>query len=123
MGGVLVAGGVFGSLFGAWLFRLLQASGQLDTTIAIIYVLLLGSIGALMLREAAQTIAVSRGRIAAPARRRRHHPLVASLPLRMRFYRSGLYISPLAPAAARLRHRHPDDAAQGSAAASFWCRR
>uniref|UniRef100_UPI0030DC520A sulfite exporter TauE/SafE family protein n=1 Tax=Pseudomonas proteolytica TaxID=219574 RepID=UPI0030DC520A len=26
-----------------------------------------------------------------------HHPLVASLPLRTRFYRSGLYISPLAP--------------------------
>jgi hypothetical protein len=31
------------------------------------------------------------------ARKRRHHPLVASLPLRWRFYRSGLYISPLAP--------------------------
>ena len=32
-----------------------------------------------------------------PARKRRHHPLVANLPLRWRFYRSGLYISPLAP--------------------------
>src|SRR5690606_16012987 len=32
-----------------------------------------------------------------PARKRRHHPLVASLPMRWRFYRSGLYISPLAP--------------------------
>ena len=30
-------------------------------------------------------------------RKRRHHPLVASLPLRTRFYASGLYISPLAP--------------------------
>jgi uncharacterized membrane protein YfcA len=29
--------------------------------------------------------------------KRRHHPLVASLPMRWRFYRSGLYISPLAP--------------------------
>lgn len=28
---------------------------------------------------------------------RRHHPLVANLPGRWRFYRSGLYISPLAP--------------------------
>ena len=27
----------------------------------------------------------------------RHHPLVAALPMRWRFYRSGLYISPLAP--------------------------
>src|SRR5690606_6453964 len=31
------------------------------------------------------------------AAKRRHHPLVASLPMRWRFYRSGLYISPLAP--------------------------
>ncbi|MFN6936613.1 MAG: sulfite exporter TauE/SafE family protein, partial [Tsuneonella sp.] len=29
--------------------------------------------------------------------KRRHHPIVASLPMRWRFYRSGLYISPLAP--------------------------
>ena len=90
MGGVLVAGGIVGSLFGAWLFRLLQATGQIDTTIAITYVLLLASVGGLMLKESLQAIAVTRGR-------RRHHPLVASLPFRMRFYGSGLYISPLAP--------------------------
>ncbi|OWK31333.1 sulfite exporter TauE/SafE family protein [Sphingomonas dokdonensis] len=97
MGGVLVAGGIVGSLFGAWLFRLLQATGQIDTTIAITYVLLLASVGGLMLKESLQAIAVTRGRRPAPARRRRHHPLVASLPFRMRFYGSGLYISPLAP--------------------------
>src|ERR1044072_7561122 len=28
---------------------------------------------------------------------RRHNPLIAILPMRWRFYRSGLYISPLAP--------------------------
>src|SRR6476469_5458973 len=33
MGTVLVIGGVLGSLFGAWLFRLLQRWGQIDTTI------------------------------------------------------------------------------------------
>ena len=97
MGGVLVIGGVFGSAFGAWLFRLLQATGQIDTVIAITYVLLLGSIGAMMLRESIQAIGVARGRRPAPARRRRHHPMVAALPLRTRFYKSGLYISPLAP--------------------------
>ena len=31
------------------------------------------------------------------AKKRRHHPFVAALPLRWRFYRSGLYISPFAP--------------------------
>lgn len=97
IGSVLVAGGILGSFAGAWLFRLLQATGQIDTAIAITYVLLLGSIGGLMLKESLEAIAVTRGRRAAPPRRRRHHPLVASLPFRMRFYRSGLYISPLAP--------------------------
>lgn len=97
MGGVLVAGGILGSLFGAWLFRLLQQSGQIDTAIAVTYVLLLGSIGLSMLREAVAAILVARGRRPAKPRRRRHHPLVAALPFRMRFYASGLYISPLAP--------------------------
>lgn len=97
MGGVLVVGGIAGSLFGAWLFRLLTALGQIDTVIALLYVLMLGSIGLLMARESLTAVrAVRRGK---PVRikRRRHHPLVAALPMRWRFYRSGLYISPLAP--------------------------
>jgi len=97
MGGVLVAGGIIGSLAGAVLFRLLQATGQIDTVIAIIYVLLLGSIGGMMARESWQAISASHTGRSLPARTRRHHPLVAALPLRTRFYRSGLYISPLAP--------------------------
>jgi hypothetical protein len=28
---------------------------------------------------------------------RRHNPIIAILPMRWRFYQSGLYISPLAP--------------------------
>ena len=97
MGGILVIGGVMGSLFGAWLFTLLQATGQIDTVIAITYVLLLGSIGAMMLRESVGAIGVAKGRRAPKPRKRRHHPLVAVLPFRMRFYKSGLYISPVAP--------------------------
>ncbi|MBP2278197.1 MULTISPECIES: sulfite exporter TauE/SafE family protein [Sphingomonas] len=97
MGGVLVAGGLVGSVFGGWVFRLLQASGQIDTVIAIVYVVLLGSIGSMMAKEALGAIRAARLGLAPTARKRRHHPLVASLPLRTRFYRSGLYISPLAP--------------------------
>ena len=97
MGAVLVAGGVLGSLFGAWLFRLLQAAGQLDTVIAVVYVLLLGSIGGLMATESLRAIRLARRGESAKAMKRRHHPLVAALPFRTRFYRSGLYISPLAP--------------------------
>ena len=97
MGGVLVAGGILGSFAGAWIFRLLQASGQIDTVIAIVYVVLLGSIGSLMARESWTAVRAARGSRPATVRRRRHHPLVAILPLRTRFYASGLYISPLAP--------------------------
>ncbi|MCB5426202.1 sulfite exporter TauE/SafE family protein [Altererythrobacter sp. CC-YST694] len=97
IGAVLVAGGIIGTGIGAVLFRILEAIGQIDTVINILYVLLLGTIGALMMRESIQTIRAMRSGNAPPARKRRHHPLVASLPLRWRFYRSGLYISPLAP--------------------------
>ncbi|MEA1083666.1 MAG: sulfite exporter TauE/SafE family protein [Sphingomonas sp.] len=97
MGGVLVAGGIVGSFAGAWIFRLLQASGQIDTVIGVVYVVMLGSIGTLMARESIGAIGVARGRRPVKPRKRRHHPLVAALPLRTRFYASGLYISPLAP--------------------------
>ena len=97
MGGVLVIGGMAGSVLGAVIFRLLQATGQIDTVISLLYVILLGGIGGLMLRDAIRTIRASRSEGGAPPPKRRHHPLVAALPLRWRFYTSGLYISPLAP--------------------------
>lgn len=97
MGGVLVGGGVIGALLGAALFSLLQSLGQIDVVINVLYVLLLGSIGTLMMREAIEALRPSPSAKAAQPRKRRHHPLVAGLPFRWRFYRSGLYISPLAP--------------------------
>ena len=97
IGAVGVAGGVIGASIGALLFRLLESLGQIDTVINILYVLLLGTIGALMGRESLQSLRQARGRDRPRAAKRRHHPLVASLPMRWRFYRSGLYISPLAP--------------------------
>lgn len=96
IGAVGVAGGVIGAAIGALLFRLLESLGQTDTVISLLYVLLLGTIGVLMARESVQALRVSRGDRPSAAKRR-HHPLVASLPMRWRFYRSGLYISPLAP--------------------------
>ncbi len=97
MGWVLVVGGVLGTIAGAGVFSLLQATGQIDTVIAILYVVMLGSIGGLMLREALQSVGAARRGDPPRPRKRHHHPLVAALPLRWRFYRSGLYISPLAP--------------------------
>lgn len=99
MGTVLVVGGVIGTGFGALLFNFLRALGQIDTVINILYVILLGSIGTLMAREGIEELRHQRGNAPRKAARRRHHPLVASLPFRYRFYGSGLYISPLAPLA------------------------
>jgi uncharacterized membrane protein YfcA len=94
IGAVMIAGGLICSGIGALLFRFFRSIGQIDVVINALYVLLLGSIGLLMARESIQVL---RGTGNATAPRRRHHPLVASLPYRWRFYASGLYISPLAP--------------------------
>ena len=98
MGAVMIAGGLAGSLAGAGLFRILQASGQIDLVIGSLYVLLLGSIGALMLKDSVVALGYYTPQ-KGEAPRPRHNRWVASLPLRWRFYSSGLYISPLAPLA------------------------
>lgn len=97
MGAVMVAGGVLGTGIGAILFRILQQWGQIDIVINLLYVGLLGTIGTLMARESWAAVKAQKTGVPLPARKRRHHPMVANLPLRWRFYRSGLYISPLAP--------------------------
>lgn len=97
LGAVTVAGGALGSGIGAVLFRFFKSIGQIDTVISILYVVMLGTIGTLMAREAWTAISASRTGEPPKVAKRRHHPLVAALPLRWRFYRSGLYISPLAP--------------------------
>jgi uncharacterized protein len=98
MGAVIIAGGVAGSVVGGLIFRLLQRMGQIDTVISILYVILLGSIGFMMARESAIALDIIKPwprKADKPVRR--HNPLIAALPMRWRFYRSGLYISPLAP--------------------------
>jgi uncharacterized membrane protein YfcA len=97
MGAVMIVGGFVGSLVGAALFRILQASGQIDVVIGSLYVLILGWIGTLMLKDA--LIALGYVGVRQPAAQPRHNRWVASLPLRWRFYSSGLYISPVAPLA------------------------
>src|SRR6478736_415303 len=52
MAGVMIVGGLAGSVVGAALFRVLQSTGQIDIVIGFLYVLILGSIGGLMLKDA-----------------------------------------------------------------------
>ena len=95
MGMVMIAGGATGSMVGAVLFKLLQTTGQIDLVIGFLYVILLGSIGGLMLKDA--LVALGWIKLAEPEERPRHNRWIAALPLRWRFYASGLYVSPIAP--------------------------
>ena len=85
MGAVLIAGGVLGSLLGGLIFRLLQQSGQIDTVVSILYVILLGTIGFMMAKEAATALNILKPSPRAAERpTRRHNPLIAMLPMRWR---------------------------------------
>ncbi len=101
MGAVTVVGGMAGALLGAVIFNLLRSAGQIDVVINVLYVVMLGTIGGLMARESVDALrsrSTSKGGSSAKrAAKRRHHPMIASLPYRWRFYKSGLYISPLGP--------------------------
>lgn len=97
MGAVLVAGGAVGAVLGGFIFQALQASGQIDMVVGLLYVILLGGIGITMAHESIFSLMAQHRGAPVKPQSRRHHPLIAALPGRWRFYKSGLYISPLAP--------------------------
>lgn len=97
IGGVMAAGGATGALLGVELFRYLRLLGQADLVVAISYLLFLGVIGSLMLRESLTEIIRRRRGITAPRKERRRPLWLYGLPLRMKFPRSGLYISAIPP--------------------------
>jgi uncharacterized membrane protein YfcA len=98
MAAVMTVGGFLGSIVGAAVFRMLQSTGQIDVVISFLYVLILGWIGFIMLKDALVALGFFPAK-AREAQAPRHNRWVASLPLRWRFYASGLYLSPVAPIA------------------------
>jgi len=96
MGMLLSIGGILGSVSGVWLFERLLRIGQLDLIVSLLYLLLLASVGFLMLRESYQAW---RGRTVKGVSilRRRARNVGHTLPFRLRFPRSGLYISIIPP--------------------------
>jgi uncharacterized membrane protein YfcA len=79
-------------------FHWLTTLGQIDLVIKLAYVVLLGSIGAMMMIEAILAIrARAQGRKIGTTRK--HHSWIQGLPLRIRFRASGLYISAIPPVA------------------------
>src|SRR5262249_58415010 len=97
MGVVLLVAGVLGTGAGVLLFRLLQRAGQIDLTIQLSYLLLLGIVGAMMGFESLRAVFRRRGGPKQPGRLHQHF-WVHRWPLRMRFRRSKLYISAIPPA-------------------------
>ncbi|MBL8547778.1 MAG: sulfite exporter TauE/SafE family protein [Hyphomonadaceae bacterium] len=96
MGLLLSIGGVGGSSLGVALFERLLRIGQLDLLVSLLYLLLLSSVGFLMVRESYR---FWRGRPAKSVSilRRPLKTAAHTLPFRLRFPRSGLYISVLPP--------------------------
>jgi uncharacterized protein len=101
MGGVLLAGGMFGAGIGILIFNYLKAQGQVDLLVTLFYVVFLGIIGSLMFVESLTAIRRARkarraGGTGATAKRRQRN-WVHVLPFKMRFRTSGLYISVVPP--------------------------
>jgi uncharacterized membrane protein YfcA len=97
IGGIMAVGGALGALVGVELFRYLRLLGQADLVVALSYLLFLGSIGSMMLYESLTQI-LHRVRGETPPRKERRRPLwLYGLPFKMRFPRSGLYISAIPP--------------------------
>jgi uncharacterized membrane protein YfcA len=97
MGLVLLLGGMVGSSAGVMLFTYLKRIGQIDFVIAVTYVVMLSTIGGLMSFESLRTFLRQKRHPEAPRGKLHQHYLVHRLPLKMRFYKSKLYISALLP--------------------------
>ncbi len=99
MGLTLFAGGSIGSFAGVAVLRWLNRLGPANSVIRVLYVVMLGTIGAFMLVESIRTwrrgIYMSERRFAPVPRRR----WVDALPFRMRFPRSEVEVSFLLPVA------------------------
>lgn len=93
LGTVLLAGGIFGSTFGVWVFKLLRQMGQLDLFVSLLYVGLLGTVGALMLIESVNALRATRRGDTTSLRRPGQHNWIHKLPLKMRFRASKLFVS------------------------------
>lgn len=99
MAGVLLCGGLVGTSFGVWLLKLLREAGQSELVVSGGYVILLGTVGGLMLKESLEAVRATRSGNPLPSRPAQHHNWIHGLPLKMRFRQSRLYISVIPPLA------------------------
>ncbi|MBB4101513.1 sulfite exporter TauE/SafE family protein [Allorhizobium borbori] len=95
LGTVLLLGGLVGASVGVWIFSWLRRLGQLDLTISLLYVILLGIIGSLMLMESLSAMRKAARNQPATLKRPGQHNWIHGLPFKMRFKKSRIYLSVL----------------------------
>jgi uncharacterized membrane protein YfcA len=95
MGTVLLIGGLIGAALGIQLFNFLKSLGQVDLLVKLCYVVFLGIIGGLMFIESLNAIRRSKKPGAKVIRKK--HNWIHSLPFKIKFRTSGLYISVIPP--------------------------
>ncbi|MEM1040059.1 MAG: sulfite exporter TauE/SafE family protein [Pseudomonadota bacterium] len=93
LGVMLLIGGITGSAAGVAIFSSLREAGQLDLIISILYVVFLGTIGSLMIVESLNAMRKARLQPQAATIRKANRGWITSLPFKVRFHRSKLYIS------------------------------
>lgn len=96
IGLVMLIGGFLGSFVGIFIFKLLRYLGQIDFAVSLLYVILLGTIGILMLTESLFSF-FKKKTVRSEFNSFKQTGFIARLPYKMRFPRSKLYISALVP--------------------------
>jgi uncharacterized membrane protein YfcA len=96
---MLLSGGIIGTAAGVWLFTLLRSIGQLDITIGVSYVILLGSVGTMMVIEGLRASLRARQGKPVDLRHPGSHTWIHGLPFKVRFKQSRIYISVIPVAA------------------------
>ncbi len=96
VGIIMLIGGVIGSVIGIFFFQFIKYIGQMDLIISLLYIILLGSIGFMMLFEGVFTM-FRKKTMKSEFNRLKSPSLISRLPYKMRFPRSKLYISIFAP--------------------------
>ncbi len=97
MGTILLTGGLLGAACGVVIFNYLKALGQVDLLIRLCYVAFLGIIGILMFIESVRAVRKSHISGDTTPKKHRQRTWIHSLPIKMRFRTSGLYISAIPP--------------------------
>jgi uncharacterized protein len=99
LGGVLVVGGLVGTLFGVLFFNAMRRAGYFELVLVLSYITLLGSVGGLMLVESLKaTFMPNRVRVQKPTKAKGRW-WFETLPFPMRFERSQLVMSVIPVAA------------------------